>query len=61
MFLEIEVDLLENVLGLERDHAGLALEFLESIIELDGCDVPQELFSIPSPVKNLRSLGFGSD
>lgn len=33
-FLKIEVDFLENVLGLKRDHAGLVLEFLESVVEL---------------------------
>ena len=35
VFLKVEVDLLENVLGLEGDHAGLVFEFLKSVVELD--------------------------
>ena len=54
--LEVEIDLLEDVLGLEGD-TGLMLEFRYGILELGLKDILQNPLSIPSPVEDL---GFGT-
>ena len=51
--LEIEVDLLEDVLGFKRDHSGFVFEFPDGILELGLGDVLQNSFGIPSPVEDL--------
>ena len=51
--LEVEVDLLEDVLGFEGDHSGLMFEFSDGVLELGLGDVLQNPFSIPSPVQDL--------
>ena len=49
-FLEVEVDLLEDVLCLEGDYAGFVLELADGILELGLGDVLQDPLSVPSPV-----------
>ena len=55
--LEVEVDLLEDVLGLERDHTGLMFKFSDGVLELGLGGVLQNPFGIPSP---FEDLGFRS-
>ena len=55
--LEVQVELLEDLLGLEGDHTGLMLEFTDGVLELRLRYVLQIPFSVPSPVEDL---GFGT-
>ena len=51
--LQVEVDLLEDVLGLEGDHTGLMFKFANGILVLGLGDVLQDPLGIPSPVEDL--------
>ena len=57
ILFEVEVDLLEDVLGLEGDHAGFMFEFMDGVLKLGLGDVLQNAFGVPPPVENL---GFGT-
>ena len=58
LLFEVEVDLLEDILGLEGDHPGFMLKLADGGLELRLGDVLQDAFSVPPPVENL-GLGSG--
>ena len=58
LLLEVEVDLLEDILGLEGDHPGFMLKLADGGLELRLGDVLQDAFSVPPPGENL-GLGSG--
>ena len=58
--LEVEVYLLEDVLGFKMDHAGLVPKLVDGILELRLLDVLQDPLSVPSPVEDLV-FGTGKD
>ena len=51
--LEIQVDLLQDVLGLKRDHTGFVFQFLNGLKEFRLGDVAQYSFGIPFPVQKF--------
>lgn len=59
--LKVEVDLLQDVFSLGRDHSSVVLKFLNGLLELGFGDVVQYPFCIPSPVKDFGLLALELD
>ena len=58
---EVQIHLLEDVLGLERDDSGRLFQFLHGLKELRGRDVAEHSLGIPIPIEDLRVGDLGSD
>ena len=58
---EVQIHLLEDVLGLERDDSSCLFQFLHGLEELRGRDVAEHSLGVPIPIEDLRVGDLGSD
>ena len=61
MSFEVQIHLLEDVLGLERDNSSGLFQLLHGLKELRGRDVAEHSLGVPIPIEDLSLGDFGSD